>query len=139
MSKFVQVDFSTQHAGVQRIENAVSYLKSRPWGRDGARLQAGILVMAVVSALLVVSNHLIDTITDGHLLAAWIGLWAVGFAAMALLARPVSLLASGLRRAWVARQQARRAAAQDARFLEAAQHDERLMADIRAAMGRVGG
>ncbi len=139
MSKFVQVDFSTQHAGVARIENALVYLKSRPWGRDGARLQAGILVMAVVAALLVVSNHLIDTITDGHLLAAWIGLWAVGFAALALLARPLSRASAGLRQAWIARKQARRAAAQDARYWDAAQQDERLMADIRAAMGRVGG
>ena len=139
MSKFVQVDFSTRHAGVERVENAVSYLKSRPWGRNGARLQAGVLVAAVVAALLVVSNQLIETITDGHLFAAWIGLWAVGFAAMALLARPASQFVAKLRSAKRERQAARRAADQDAHYWQAALDDERLMADIRGAMGRVGG
>ena len=139
MSKFVQVDFSTHHEGVERVENAVSYLKSRPWGRNGARLQAGVLVAAVVAALLVVSNQLIETITDGHLFAAWIGLWAVGFAAMALLARPASQFVAKLRSAKRERQAARRASAQDAHYWQAALEDERLMADIRGAMGRVGG
>lgn len=139
MSKFVQVDFSTQHAGVERLENAVSYLKSRPWGRDGARLQAGVLVTAVLAALLVAANQLIETITDGHLFAAWIGLWAVGFAAMALLAQPLSKMGAKLRSAWRNRSQARLAATQDDRYWQAALHDERLMADIRGAMSRVGG
>jgi hypothetical protein len=139
MSKFVQVDFSTHHQGVERVENAVSYLKSRPWGRNGARLQAGVLVAAVVAALLVVSNQLIETITDGHLFAAWIGLWAVGFAAMALLARPASQFVAKLRNARREQQAARLAAAQDAYYWQAALDDERLMADIRSAMGRVGG
>lgn len=139
MSKFIHVDFSSHHAGVERVENAVSYLQSRPWGPDGARLQAGILVTALVAALLVVANQLIETIADGHLFAAWIGLWAVGFAAMALLARPFSQLLAKLRGARQARQEARRAAAQDQRFWQSALNDDRLMADIRGAMGRVGG
>lgn len=139
MSKFVQVDFSTRHAGVERVENAFSYLKSRPWGRDGARLQAGVLVSAVVAALLVIANQLIETITDGHLFAAWIGLWAVGFAAMALLARPAGKLIHKARSFLKARKQLRVEAAQDNRFWQAALDDARLTADIRAATGRAGG
>ena len=64
-----------------------------------------MLLAAVVSALLVVANQVIDTWTEGHLLAAWIVLWTVAFAALGLLAAP-----------------ARRAVHAVARFLVACRH-----------------
>ena len=37
---------------------------------------------------MVVANQVIDTWSEGHLLAAWMVLWVVAFAALALLTLP---------------------------------------------------
>ncbi len=139
MSKFVHLDLPTRHAGVERVENAVAYLKSQRPRLSGARVQASVLVAAIVAALLVAANQFIETVTDGHLFAAWIGLWAVGFAAMALLAAPASRLVANLHQRMAQRRQERLAAEQDRKYWQAALDDARLMSDIRAAMGNVGG
>jgi hypothetical protein len=133
MSKFIAVNFSTTHQGVERLENAVSFFKTRSARLDSSRTLAAMLVTALVAALLVVANQVIDTITDGHLLAAWIGLWAVGFAMMALLSRPVFAFARSVNKAWAQWRTARRLAAQDQQLWQLALQDARVMADIRAA------
>jgi chromate transport protein ChrA len=136
MSKFIHLDVSTSHPGVERLENAIAFVASRRSRFNSSRALAAMLVAAVVAALLVVANQLIVTITDGHLFAAWIGLWAVGFAAMALLAKPAHRLAVLLRDAFAKWREVRRLAQQDAKLWDLASHDARVMADIRAAMSR---
>jgi hypothetical protein len=133
MSKFIHIDQSTSHSGVERLENAASFFKLRSFRLNGSRALAAMLVTAVVAAILVVGNQLIETITDGHLFAAWIGLWAVGFAAMALLLDPVFAGVAVLRKAWGQWRVARRLAAQDEKMWDLALRDARVMADIRAA------
>lgn len=136
MSKFVHIDYSASHAGVERVENAVSFFKSRPFRKfrlDSSRTLAAMLVTALVAALLVVANQVIDTITDGHLFAAWIGLWALGFAAMALLTDPAFFAVRSFRLEFAKWRLAQRLARQDAAFLALASSDHRVMADIRAA------
>jgi hypothetical protein len=133
MSKFVHTDFSTTHPGVERFESALTYLKTHRLSFNGSRALAVMLTTALVATLLVVANQVIDTITDGHLFAAWIGLWAVGFAAMALLLDPLLALTATLREAWGDWREARRLAAQDEKLWELALQDARVMADIRSA------
>ncbi len=133
MSKFVHVDYSTTHSGVERVENAVSFLKGRRFRLDSSRSLAAMLVMALVAALLVVANQVIETITDGHLFAAWIALWALGFAAMALLMDPMLVAVRKMRGAFVHWRKVRRLANQDAQLWTLAQRDPRVMADIQAA------
>ena len=53
---------------------------------SSSKALAGMLLAAIVSAMVVAADALIDTYADGHLLMAWTALWAVGFAAMALFA-----------------------------------------------------
>jgi hypothetical protein len=143
MTKFVHLEISHRHAGVERVENAVSYLKASVKAQrprlSVARLQASLLVTAIVAALLVAANQFIETVSDGHLFAAWLGLWAVGFAAMALLAQPAAALFARWRASRLAWREARRAAEQDRKFWQAALDDDRVMADLRGAMGAVGG
>lgn len=97
---------------------------------------AALLLAAIVSALLVAADALIDTYADGHLLLAWSILWAIGFAAMALFADSARqaarrLLASAS--TWRARREAQAA---DATLWALAQRDPRIMADLQAAMER---
>ncbi|TAG26138.1 MAG: hypothetical protein EAZ37_10260 [Burkholderiales bacterium] len=133
MSKFIHIDQSASHPGVERLENAVSFFKSHSFRLDDSRALAAMLVTAVVAALLVVANQVIDTITDGHLFAAWIGLWAIGFAVMALLTQPAFAAARALGKVWSDWRAANRLAAQDEKMWDLAKHDPRVMADIWAA------
>ncbi len=61
---------------------------------------------------MVAANELIDSWSDGHLLAAWLVLWGIAFAGMALLAAParnaVALVRGAARGLGRARQRAPR-------------------------------
>ncbi|MGH6627943.1 MAG: hypothetical protein ACRECD_15615 [Burkholderiaceae bacterium] len=135
MTSFVHLEYPTQHPGVVRAERTAEAIKGLASRFDGARGAATLLLAAVVAALLVVANQVIETWTEGHLLAAWIVLWTIAFAALALLAVParraVCSLRSGLK-AWSA---ARQQAAADERLWNLALTDARVMADISRAMG----
>jgi len=134
MTSFAHVDYPTQHAGVVRAERAAQSLKQAVRGFDGNRAGASLLLAAIVAALLVVANQVIDTWTEGHLLAAWIVMWAVAFAALALLATPAKRMAAALRvglKRWAA---ARKQAKEDDQLWQLAMTDARVMADISRAM-----
>jgi hypothetical protein len=95
-----------------------------------------MLLAAVLSALLVVADQLIDMWVDGHLLVGWVALWTVVFAAMALLAPPlrkVSAAASSVIMGWVRAAQERRL---EEEMWEHARHDHRIMDELRHAVMR---
>ena len=136
MTAFVHIDYPSQHPGVERAVQVAERIEQVTASFDGARGVATLLLAALVSALLVVANEVIETWSDGHLLAAWIALWMVGFAALALMAKPIRTLSIHAPSAWRRQIAARREAVQDARMWSTAQHDSRVMADILSAMGR---
>jgi len=134
MTSFTHVSQPTQHPGVIRVERFAQSLSRAVRRFDSTRAGASLLLAAIVAALMVVANQVIDGWTEGHLLAAWIGMWAVAFAALALLAAPASRAAAALRagaKRWSA---ARRQAAQDEQLWSLALTDARVMADISRAM-----
>lgn len=135
MTSFAHVEYPTEHPGVVRAENAAAALKSVAANFDGARGAATLLLAAVVSALLVVANQVIDTWSDGHLLAAWMVLWLVAFAALALLTAPARRAGAALRAAALGWAEARRRAADDERTWQVAVKDPRIMAELNHAMG----
>jgi hypothetical protein len=103
---------------------------------DGSRTLAGMLLAASMAALLVVADQVIDTWTDGHLLAGWVALWTIAFAALAFLASPLRQFAA-LGANAVHQHLARMRAEQlETRMWEAAKHDPRVLEEIRAAMAR---
>ena len=132
MASFVNVHYPAEHGGVVRAERAVQAIRATARSFDGARASATMLLAAVVAALVAVANQVVETWTEGHLLAAWIVLWTVAFAALALLAAPARRLTRRLRQYAVAR---RRAAA-DRELARAACTDARILADISRAMSR---
>lgn len=102
----------------------------------GSRTLAGMLLAAVLSALLVVAGQVIDTWTDGHLLAGWVALWTVAFAALALLAPPLRKISSVASRLILASTAAAKERRMEARMWEYAKHDHRIMADLQHAVMR---
>ncbi|NPC55280.1 hypothetical protein [Caenimonas soli] len=134
MTSFAHVDYPTQHPGIVRAERVAESVKQLASRLDGTRAVASLLLAAIVSAVLVVANQVIDTWTEGHLLAAWILMWTVAFAALALLATPAKRTAARLRTGLKAWRAARHQAAQDEKLWNVALTDARVMADISRAM-----
>lgn len=136
MTSFAHVDYPTEHPGIARVQRAAEALKEVSRDFDGARGAATLLLAAIVAALLVVANQVIDTWTEGHLLAAWIALWTVAFAGLALLAAPARRAGRSLRNAWLASAERRRARREDRKLWDLALTDARVMADLSRAMSR---
>jgi hypothetical protein len=139
MTQFVHVDYPTPHSGIERIQRGAAALRDIASGFDGARGAATLLLAAVVSALLVVANQVVDTWTEGHLLAAWIVLWTVAFAGIALLAAPARRFVVAAHGYFKASRARRRQAAEDRKFWDVALTDARVMADLSRAMSDGGG
>ena len=136
MTSFVQVHYPQEHAGVVRAEAAFAAAGRLRRSFDGTRGLAAFLLAAIVAALLVVADQLVDRWTGGHLLAAWVVLWAVAFAALAMFAGSARRMAAALvgqMDAWSSRIAQSRA---DQRLWATAQADPRVMADLCAAMAR---
>lgn len=136
MTSFVHIDYPTSHPGVDRFESAIAAAGQLRKGFNGTKSLAGVLLAAMVAALVVVADQLVDTWAEGHLMVAWVLLWVVAFAAIALLAPTTRHLSGKLLRgldAWSRRIARARA---DDRLWEIAQKDSRVMADLRAAMTR---
>jgi hypothetical protein len=136
MTSFVHTSYPTTHSGVERFESAAATIKTAAKGLTGSRGLATLLLAAMVSALLVVANEVIDSVSDGHLFAAWIALWTIAFAALALFASPARQLSVNLSASWAAWTVARKAAAADEHLWSIALQDARVMADINAAISR---
>lgn len=140
MTSFVHLDYASVHPGVERVEGlltSASNLKHNVVrGFNAAASLASMLLAAFVAALLVVADQLIDTWADGHLMVAWVALWAVAFGAIALFAPAAKKAASGLTEAlrdWNVRAAERRS---EANYWETAKRDPRVMADLQAAINR---
>jgi hypothetical protein len=136
MARFVQTQFPTEHAGITRFERGFQSVAATVRDFKGARGAATLLLAALVSALLVVANQVIETWTEGHLLAAWIVMWLVGFAALALLAAPARRMAGSLRDTFAGWRASYTQSREDARLWEIALTDARVMADLSRAMSR---
>ena len=85
MTIFADTSTPRHHAGHACAVSPVARVYPTRMGFDSARGLSAMLLAAMVSALVVVADQMIETWVDGHLLAMWVVLWAVGFAAAALL------------------------------------------------------
>jgi len=140
MTSFVHLEYLNQHPGVERLESvidsAVSSARQIKRNFSGTRSLAMLLLSAIAAAVMVVAYQVMDNMADGHLLALWIGLWAVAFATLAACAgtaRQAVLKAKSSLDQWSRNIAARRA---DERLWAMAKTDARLMADLQAVMTR---
>ncbi len=136
MTSFVQPHFRTTHPGVERFETAMGAAKQIRQGFDSTRGLAAMLLAAIVAAMLVVADQVVDSWADGNLLFAWIMLWVVAFAALALFAGTARSLAGRVVASLDAWSQRVAQARADERLWAIAQTDPRVMADLRSALTR---
>ena len=131
-NSFVHTDMATEHTGVLRVERAAANLKSTFAGKGTA---STLVLAAIVAAVLVVANRLVDSVAGGnHWIAGWALLWAVAFVAIALLAAPARNLTGSLRNARNTWAEEHHRAVQDDKTWEMALRDSRVMADLNRAM-----
>jgi hypothetical protein len=138
MTGFVHTHYPQEHPGLARVEHAASAWKKVAGKFDSNRGLAALLLAAVVSALLVVANQVMDTWSDGHLLAGWIALWLIAFAGLAVLATPAHRVSCSLRAGLKAYRVRRKQAIADEQLWNIALVDARVMADISRAMAQDG-
>ena len=103
---------------------------------EGARRLSALLLAAVLATLVVIADQVIDTWADGHLMLAWVILWALVFAGLALFADGARRLA---RRSVAALDDWSRSLAEaraEMRLWEMARQDPRLMSELVAARNR---
>ncbi len=134
MTSFAHVDYPTQHPGVVRAQRTAQTLSRAARRFDGTRASASFLLAAIVAALMVIANQMVETWTEGHLLAAWTVMWAVAFAAMALFATPAKRAAIAIKAGWKRWAAVRKQAAEDDELWRLALKDSRVMADLSRAM-----
>ena len=104
---------------------------------ERSRGLAGMLLAAAVAALVVVADQLVSTWADGHLFLAWVAMWAVVFASMAVFTGAARRLSQRLVLALDAWARDRAEARAEARFMDLAQRDPRMMAEFRRAQAQV--
>ena len=133
MTAYAHTSYPTIHPGVQRFTKVATSAKNLATQLDATRNIALVLLSAIVSTILVVVNQVIDTYTDGHMLAAWMFLWVVAFSAIALLATPIRKSVAAFRPAFEQWKMNRREQANDQKMWEVALQDPRVMAEILRA------
>lgn len=132
MTRFVPSYYASSAVAAQRPA-AVAPRRRVESGLDASRPLAGMLLAAVVAALLVVADRLIDTWADGNLLVVWVASWTVVFATLALLASPLRRLANTGALALSQWNRARLQRRTDAAMWQHAQGDFRVLAEIEMA------
>ena len=136
MTSFVHTNYPNQHPALSRAESVIEGAQTLRREFDGGKSLAAMLLAAVVAALVCVADQMIDTWADGNLLAAWVVLWAVAFAAMALFADSVRGFAARVVAALDAWSHRMALARADERLWDMAQRDPRVMAELQAAISR---
>lgn len=136
MTSFVNINYPAEHPGVARFESALGAARQLRQGFDGSKGLATMLLAALVAAMVVVADQVIDNWANGNLLVIWVASWIVVFSALALFARTARQLAARVLAALDAWSSSIAQARADARMWEAAKSDPRVMADLQAAMSR---
>lgn len=136
MSNSIQSSYIAHRLGEVGRETPVSASAGSSRRFDSTKGLSFMLLAAMVSSLVVVADQLVETWVNGHLMVAWIALWVVCFTAMAIFsgaARKLAIASIAGFAAWSTKKAQRRA---DEHLWAVAQTDQRMMAEINAAMAR---
>lgn len=133
MTSFINPGYSSSHNGAARLENATAAVGQVGSQFKGAKGLVALLLASVISAMVVVADQILSSWTDGHLLMAWVALWVMVFAALALFAEASRGWTAGAIAAVEAWSKAADQRASDERVWAVALADPRLMSELQTA------
>ena len=136
MNHFAHTDYSATHGGAQRLTNFFDTLRRFAARLPGAKGLPGVLVVGGVSAAIVVADQIVSAWADGHLLLAWVAMWVVVFALLAVFSDAIRAWPTALRQRIAVSARAFAQQAEDERTWAVAQSDPRLMAELQCALTR---
>lgn len=136
MTRFIDIKYSAHHQGADRIESVIDAAQQLRRDLSGAQGLATLLLSALTAAVMVVAHQVMDSIAEGRLLAMWMALWIVAFAALALFADATRQIAAHVRSSLDGWSRNRAQARADLRLWEMARRDSRLMNELQVAMTR---
>lgn len=110
------------------VSDQVRHRKTEPTAPG--RALASMVLAAMVTTLVIVADQIATTWRDSHLFVAWVLMWLVVFAGLALFASPAKALAQRTLRALNAWSQSRAVERAEARMWAFAKNDPRLLADL---------
>ena len=134
MARYAHPDYVNQSAA--RMEMRLAAKAAMEPKAEGSKTLAGMLLAASLASLLVVADQVISTWSDGHLLAGWVALWTVAFGALAFLASPLRRVSTAASATLVSSWETFKARRREEKMWEFARHDQRLMAELQAAIHR---
>lgn len=136
MTSFVQPEFPRVHGGAVRFAGALERVQSTLAHLRSPAGMAGALVAGGLAAVIVVAEQVVSAWADGHLLAAWIAMWAIVFGLLAAFSDAIRAWPVRWQAHLQARREAAAARAADERTWAAAVADPRLMAELDCALVR---
>ena len=136
MTRFITPTYPECHHGADRIEALMNAAQQVPHTVSGQRGVALLLGSAFAAAVAAVSYEVMDSAYESHLLMIWMVLWIALFAAMAVFARSLTALGSGLRGRLGDWSRSRAEAHADQQLWAMARQDDRIMSDLQSAMSR---
>ena len=134
MRHFVNLKYAAQQHGAGYAASAVEHASQSAADSSSQRGLTLIVLSAMAALMATVAYELMDSITEGHLLLLWIGLWAILLMVMTLLTGLAFRIAAALKKpldSWSHRLAQSRA---DRRLWALAQQDGRVMADLQMAI-----
>ena len=136
MSSITHTRSTLVNRSVSRVPTGSTTWRDRLPHLDSAKVLAGMLILAVGGAMAVLVDDAINGWVENELLAAWAALWVVIFSGLAWVAPSFrAAIGSALAR-WNKFRLERARAVADERLWELARRDHRVMAEIKAAIGR---
>ena len=124
---------STHHDGIDRIVDGVDTVRHELHAISLARFLPATILTGAVTAILVGASHLLSELFEEGAVTEWLLMWGIALVAVWVLAGQVHALSAallgGVRKGLARWAESRR----DARYLEFAMEDPRVLADLRAA------
>lgn len=88
MTTFVHIDYPKTHPGVERALSVARKFQGFAQRLTPERGLAALLQWSVVAAVLVGAFQAIDSLSEDHLMLAWLAMWLVALSALAFLPAP---------------------------------------------------
>jgi hypothetical protein len=136
MRPFVNLKYAAQQhgAGYTASATAAKYASQSAADSSSQRGLTMIVLSAMAALMATLAYQVMDSITEGHLLLLWIGLWAVLLMVMTLLTGLAFRIAAALKRPMDSWSHSLAQSRADRRLWALAQQDERVMADLQMAI-----